>query len=84
MKDRWNGADLIEKKVRTRPSFASTVKDVVGGSNGYSGKFGDEEASVVGRWKGGCTFPFHNNNDNHVQKTASLGTARILRCVLCS
>ena len=47
MKDRWNGADLIEKKVRTRPSFASTVKDVVGGSNGYSGKFGDEEASML-------------------------------------
>ena len=29
------------------PNFVSAVKDVVGGSNGYRGKFGDEEASIL-------------------------------------
>ena len=35
------------KKVRIGPSFIPAAKDVVGGSNGYSGKFGDEEASML-------------------------------------
>ena len=35
------------KKVRIGPSFISATKDVVGGSNGYSAKFGDEEVSML-------------------------------------
>ena len=34
-------------KVRIGPSFISAAKDVVGGMNGCSGKFGDEEASML-------------------------------------
>ena len=30
-----------------RGSFVSAAKDVVGGSNGYSGKFGGEKASML-------------------------------------
>ena len=41
-------AGLIEKKVRIGPSSISATKDVVSGTNGYSGKFGDEEASMLG------------------------------------
>ena len=40
--DRSNG-----KKVRIDPSFISAAKDVVGGTGGYSGEFGDEEASML-------------------------------------
>ena len=49
----WTG--LIGKKVRIGPSFISEAKDVVGISDGYSGKFGDEEASML--W-------FGTSNDN--------------------
>ena len=35
------------KKVRIGPSFISAAKDVVGGSNSYGGKFGDEEAPML-------------------------------------
>ena len=42
-----NIAGLIGKKVRIGPSFASATKDTVGGSNSDSGKFGDEEASML-------------------------------------
>ena len=42
--DRKNGTGLIGKKVRIGPSFISAATDVVGGLNGYSEKFGDEEA----------------------------------------
>ena len=38
-----NGVDLIGKKVRVGPSFASAAKDAVGDWNGYSGELGDEE-----------------------------------------
>ena len=37
----------LGKKVRIGPSFISAARDIVGGSNGYSGKFGDEEASML-------------------------------------
>ena len=45
--NRINGAGLIGKKVRIGPSFISATKDVVSSTNGYSGKFGDEEASML-------------------------------------
>ena len=35
------------KKVRIGPSFISAIKDVLGGSNGYIGKLGDEEAAML-------------------------------------
>ena len=35
------------KKIRIGPSFISAAKNVVRGTNGYSGKFGDEEASML-------------------------------------
>ena len=38
---------LIGKTVRIGPSFVSAAKDAVGGTNDYSGKFGDEEASML-------------------------------------
>ena len=37
----------MEKKVRIGPSFISPAKGVVGSTNGYSRKFGDEEASML-------------------------------------
>ena len=36
--NRYNGAGLIGKKVRVGPSYISAAKDVIGGSNGYSGE----------------------------------------------
>ena len=45
--NRYNGAGLIGKKVRIGPSFISVTKDVVSDTNGYSGKFGDEEAYML-------------------------------------
>ena len=41
--NRKHWADLIGKKVR----IVSAAKDVLSGSNGCSGKFGDEEASML-------------------------------------
>ena len=41
----WGG--LIGKKVRIGPNFVSVAEYVVGGSNGYSEQFGDEEASML-------------------------------------
>ena len=35
------------KKVRIGPSFISATKDVLSGTNGYGGKFGDEEESMT-------------------------------------
>ena len=35
------------KKVRIGPSFISAAKDVVEGTGGYSGKFGDEEVYML-------------------------------------
>ena len=45
--NRMNGTGLIGKKVRIGPSFIYAAKDVVSGTNGYSGNFGDEEASML-------------------------------------
>ena len=45
--NRKNGIGLIGKKVRIGANLISATKDVAGGSNGYSGKFGDEEASML-------------------------------------
>ena len=38
---------MIRKKVRIGPSFISAAKDVAGNTNVYSGKYGDEEASML-------------------------------------
>ena len=35
------------KKVRIGPSFISATKDIVSVTKGYSGKFGDEEESML-------------------------------------
>ena len=35
------------KSARIGPSFISAAKYVVGGLNGYGGKFGDEEVSML-------------------------------------
>ena len=33
--------------MRIGPSFSSAAKDVVRGTNGYGGKFGDKETSML-------------------------------------
>ena len=45
--NRKNGTGLIGKKIRIGPNLIYATKDVVSGTNGYSRKFGDEEASMV-------------------------------------
>ena len=41
------GRSNRKKKVGIGPSLISATKDVAGGSNGYSGKFGDEETKEM-------------------------------------
>ena len=54
-------------KVRIGPSFVSAAKGVVSGSNGYSGKFGREEASML-CFDGKGVANFKNNNNDNVLK----------------
>ena len=74
------------KKVRIGPSFISAAKDVVGCSNGYSGNFGDEGASVL--WfdgKGVAHFKeSENDNDKETYIMRHTYIPRARRRITCS
>ena len=40
-------AGIIGKNVWVAPTFVSAAKDAVGGNDNYSGKFGEEEVSML-------------------------------------